>query len=294
MREAGAAQPILLLEGVFEADELPLCARLGFEVAVDEPGQLGMLEVSPRAAAYRLAQGRQRHEPAGLSPGGGLAALGRLRGCASLAPGIRLMTHFSSADELASGDPGADRTLPVTAQSLDLERSFCNSAGVLAWPEAHAEWIRPGVMLYGVSPMAGRTGRDEELRPVMTLTTRLISVKQVPAGERSAMPALGRRRRQPDRHRRHRLRRRLPAPRRLRHAGAGRRQAGHARRPGVHGHARDPSNGPSRGAGRHPVTLWGAGLPIETIASHAAPSPTSRSAASPAACTSRPGGPPQH
>jgi alanine racemase len=44
LREAGATQPILLLEGVFEADELPLCARLGFEVVVHEPGQVRMLE----------------------------------------------------------------------------------------------------------------------------------------------------------------------------------------------------------------------------------------------------------
>ena len=46
MREAGAAQPILLLEGVFEADELPLCARHGFEIAVHEPGQVRMLEAA--------------------------------------------------------------------------------------------------------------------------------------------------------------------------------------------------------------------------------------------------------
>ena len=72
LREAGAGQPILLLEGVFEADELPLCARLGFEIAVHEPGQLRDARGrSPRAAAHRLAQGRQRHEPAGLPPGGG-------------------------------------------------------------------------------------------------------------------------------------------------------------------------------------------------------------------------------
>ncbi len=44
LREAGAVQPILLLEGVFEADELAACARLGLEVVVHEPGQVAMLE----------------------------------------------------------------------------------------------------------------------------------------------------------------------------------------------------------------------------------------------------------
>ena len=46
LREAGAVQPLLLMEGVFEADELPLCARLGFEITVHEPGQLAMLEAA--------------------------------------------------------------------------------------------------------------------------------------------------------------------------------------------------------------------------------------------------------
>ena len=94
------------------------------------------------------------------------------------------MTHFASADEPSESATRAQIDRFASAvQSLDLERSFCNSAGVLAWPEAHAEWIRPGVMLYGVSPLAGRTGHDEGLHPVMTLTTRLIAIKQVPAGE---------------------------------------------------------------------------------------------------------------
>ena len=272
LREAGAAQPILLLEGVFEADELPLCARLGFEVAVHEPGQLGMLEVArlerPLTAWLKVDSGMNR---LGFRPEEALAALGRLRACASLAPGIRLMTHFSSADE--PGEPVTQAQIDrfaATAQSLDLERSFCNSAGVLAWPEAHAEWIRPGVMLYGVSPLAGRTGRDEGLRPVMTLTTRLISVKQVPAGEavgyagtwqatadsRIGIAAIGYGDGYP------------------RHAGSGTpvlvdgRPATLAGRVSMDMLAIDLTGHPEAQVGT-PVTLWGEGLPVETIASHA-------------------------
>ena len=77
LREAGAVQPLLLMEGVFEADELPLCARLGFEIAVHEPGQVAMLEAARLdAAAHRLAQGRQRHEPAGLPARGRAGGVG--------------------------------------------------------------------------------------------------------------------------------------------------------------------------------------------------------------------------
>lgn len=184
LREAGACQPILLMEGVFQADELPLCASLDFEIAVHEPGQLAMLETAslerPLTIWLDVDTGMNR---LGFRPAEALVAFARLRDCAAVAE-IRLMTHFASAEE---------PTVPATrhqierfsraAKGLGLARSFCNSAGVLAWPEAHAEWVRPGVMLYGISPLPGRSGADEGLLPVMTLTTGLIAVREVAAGE---------------------------------------------------------------------------------------------------------------
>jgi alanine racemase len=272
LREAGATQPILLLEGVFEADELPLCARLGFEVAIHEPGQVRMLETArldrPLTGWLKIDSGMNR---LGFRPEEAMAALERLRACASLAPALRLMTHFASADE--PSEP-ATRTqiarFVAIARSLDLERSFCNSAGVLAWPEAHAEWIRPGVMLYGVSPLAGRTGKDESLRPVMTLTTRLIAVKQVPAGEAIGYAGTWR----------------AAADSRIgiaaigygdgypRHAGSGTpvlvdgKPAELAGRVSMDMLAIDLAAHPGAEVGT-PVTLWGDGLPVESIASRA-------------------------
>jgi alanine racemase len=272
LREAGAAQPILLLEGVFEADELPLCAQQGFEIAVHEPGQLRMLEAArlehPLTAWLKVDSGMNR---LGFRPEEASAALGRLRDCAAVASSLRLMTHFASADEPSKPATHAQiARLADAVQSLDLERSFCNSAGVLAWPEAHAEWIRPGVMLYGVSPLAGRTGQDEGLRPVMTLTTRLIAVKQVPAGEAVGYAGTWR----------------AAADSRIgiaamgygdgypRHAGSGTpvlvdgRPATLAGRVSMDMLAIDLMGHPESQVGS-PVTLWGEGLPIETIASHA-------------------------
>jgi alanine racemase len=185
LREAGAVQRILLMEGVFEPDELPVCARLGFEVAVHEPGQVRMLEQArlerPLIAWLKLDTGMNR---LGFRPEAGLEAYRQLKGCPAVAE-IRLMSHFASADE--PEDPGTReqiRRFAATGEDLGVQRSFCNSAGLLAWPQAHAEWVRPGVMLYGISPLAGRTGPDEELRPAMTLRTGLIAVKEVRHGER--------------------------------------------------------------------------------------------------------------
>ena len=231
MREAGAAQPILLLEGVFEADELPLCARLGFEIAVHEPGQLADAGAGPaRAAAHRLAQGRQRHEPAGLPAGGGIGRAGAgCADCAAVAPGIRLMTHFASADEPSE---------PATRAQLDRLRQRRPEPRLASAPSATRPACSPGrkpmpngSALASCSTASRRwpaaPAATRGCRPVMTLTTRLIAVKEVPAGRaRRLWRHLAGRRGHADRHRRHRLWRRLPAPCPLRHAGPGRRPTG--------------------------------------------------------------------
>lgn len=185
LREAGARQPILLLEGVFTVDELPLCARLGFEVGVHHAEQVRMLETVPLERPVtvwlKLDTGMNR---LGFRPEAAPMVMARLAAGAAVAPDIRLMTHFANADD--PGDPmtrAQMRRFADAVAGLPGERSLCNSAGILAWPEAHGEWVRPGVMLYGISPMAGRVGGDEGLLPVMTLRTGLIAVKPVRRGE---------------------------------------------------------------------------------------------------------------
>jgi alanine racemase len=182
LREAGATRPILLLEGVFGPDELPRCARLGLEVVVHEPGQLRMLELArlgrPLPVWLKVDSGMGR---LGFRPEDALAAWRRLAGCAAVAD-IRLMSHLAGADE--PGDEGtAGQLARLAALDLPGGRSLANSAGLLAWPEAHGDWVRPGIMLYGASPLAGRTGTEDDLRPVMTLATRLIAVKELRRGE---------------------------------------------------------------------------------------------------------------
>ena len=271
LRDAGAAQPILLMEGVFQADELPSCARLGFEIAVHEPGQLAMLEAArlerPLTVWLDVDTGMNRLS---FRPAASVAAYVRLRDCPAVGE-IRLMTHFSSADEPT--DPATRHQIERfarAAEGLGLARSFCNSAGVLAWPEAHAEWIRPGVMLYGISPLPGRTGPDEGLLPVMTLSTGLIAVREVQAGEAVGYGATWR----------------AAVPTRIgiaalgyadgypRHAPSGTPVLVNGRPSVTVGRvsmdmlAVDLSDQPAAAVG-DPVTLWGRGLPAEHVAASA-------------------------
>ena len=183
-----------------------------------------------------------------------------------------LATHFASADEAA--DPATPEQIARVAAAAEglpsVERSFCNSAGLLVWPEAHAEWVRPGVILYGVSPVAGRTGADEGLQPVMTLKTALIAVKELRRGERVGyagtwtaaedtrigIAAIG----YGDGYPRH-----APSGTPVLVAG---RPASLAGRVSMDMVAIDLTGHPEAAVG-DPVVLWGEGLPVETIATAA-------------------------
>ena len=136
---------------------------------------------SPLRVWLKLDSGMHR---LGLAPQAFAAAYARLQQMPAVAPDIRLMSHFARADE-----PDSDTTVEQMARighathGLDGERCWANSAAVLAWPQTHGDWIRPGLMLYGATPFADRCGTDDGLRPAMTLRSRLIAINRIPAGE---------------------------------------------------------------------------------------------------------------
>ena len=185
LREAGIDRPILLLEGVFEAAELPLCARHGLEIAVHHPEQARMLEMARLERQVRvwlkIDTGMHR---LGLEPGIVSAIFQRLRDCPSVCLDLGLMSHLARADER-----DCDYTLrqihafETATAGLPGVRSLANSAGILGWPQTHFDWVRPGIMLYGASPFVEGLAPEEGLRSVMSFHTRLISIKRLRRGE---------------------------------------------------------------------------------------------------------------
>jgi alanine racemase len=97
--------------------------------------------------------------------------------------GITLMTHFARADEPEVGVGEQLARFRQAAAGLDLPVSLANSAALMAYPETAGDWARPGIMLYGASPFAGRTGEALGLLPAMSLESALIAVHQVARGE---------------------------------------------------------------------------------------------------------------
>ncbi len=218
LREAGIETPITLLEGFFEAQELALIQRYRLGVVIHHAAQLDILEAHPLSTPIptwlKIDSGMHR---LGFAPEKAQDAWRRLKACRWVANPIRLMTHLASAD---------DRHSPQTLHQLECfnavisgmegERGIANSAGILGWPQTHADWVRPGIMLYGVSPfvdgaavddvqgctnaagagdgmdaggratqgaVAGCAGAVDALKPVMTLTSKLISVNRFKKGD---------------------------------------------------------------------------------------------------------------
>ncbi len=185
VRRAGLSNPIVLLEGVFSDAELEEAARWSCEIVVHDAYQLELIERSllkdELSVWLKVDTGMNR---LGFTPAAVQDAWKRLNKAAAVKQPVRLMTHFASADEVS--DPKTQAQLEAFAKStegLKAERSIANSAGILAWPQSHADWVRPGSMLYGASPFSMKSGKDDGLRPVMTMETALIAVKALKKGE---------------------------------------------------------------------------------------------------------------
>lgn len=185
LREAGIDIPIVLLEGVLDREQLDAAAAADLELFVHSPEQLELLGAAPAGTRFKvwlkLDSGMNR---LGFKGDAFHEAYATLSSLPSLQQPIRLCTHLASAD-LPELPTTAEQLMVFAAaiRSLAGERSVGSSAAILGFPDSHADWVRPGLMLYGISPFRGTTGADHGLRPVMTLCSRVIAVKDLAEGE---------------------------------------------------------------------------------------------------------------
>lgn len=184
LREAGVGGRVVVLGGCTEPRELPVFAEHSAELVVQGAEQVRWLECAPPVVRVKVwlkvDSGMNR---LGVLPGQVRALWQRLAECPRVLDRPRLMTHLANADD--RDDPYTleqVRAFDACVGDLPGERSIANSAGVLGFPQTRADWVRPGIALYGISPFSRGTGVELGLRPVMTLVTRLLSVKEIPAG----------------------------------------------------------------------------------------------------------------
>ncbi|MEY4591705.1 MAG: hypothetical protein RIR18_600 [Pseudomonadota bacterium] len=196
LREAGITLPILLFEGIFSPDEVPLLAKYDLHTVIHSEAQLGWLSWLSNHAPLNTLNGFIK-----LNTG-----MNRLGFTADQLPlvsqqlhticptaSLGLMAHFAEADAPNGGAGSVPSQLhtfeAMKQQWRDLGHvadavSLANSAAILVHPETHQDWVRPGIMLYGASPFADRSAAELDLQPVMTLCSEIISVQTLAAGQR--------------------------------------------------------------------------------------------------------------
>lgn len=184
LREAHIRTPITLLEGILSAEEANLAAYERLQIVLNDFWQVQLLESMPASASlqvwFKLDSGMHRL-------GFPLSAVPRLSAVLERNPGWQFcgwMTHLACADEM--DNPMTQRQIEdfdAALLGLPGARSIANSAGLLGWPSAaQRDWVRPGLALYGASPLPGKVGLDLGLQPALTLTSRLIARRDYEAG----------------------------------------------------------------------------------------------------------------
>ncbi|WP_286264366.1 alanine racemase [Thalassotalea atypica] len=188
LRNAGIVNPIVLLEGFFSAEDLAVISVNNLETVVHNQQQLdAILQAQidkPLKVWLKVDTGMHR---LGVSPEQFDGIYQQLVASQNVHVDIILMSHLSCADDTSSSrtTDQADLFERLTSDK-HCQRSLANSAGICAWPETHYQWIRPGLMLYGVSPMEPELSVNAQaldIEPVMTLQASLIAKRKIAMGE---------------------------------------------------------------------------------------------------------------
>jgi alanine racemase len=187
LRAAGHHQRIVVLSGPDNANDIIEMQRLTLEAAIHHEAQLQWLThaTPPRGKLrvwLKIDSGMHR---LGFAPERVAAVHAQLLAMPGVDPDIGLMTHFSESEVVdGSQTPLQMARFNEATKGLEGPRSLSNSAAVIGWPDARADWVRTGGLLYGLSVVDGKTGADFGFRPAMSLSTRLISINPVKRGER--------------------------------------------------------------------------------------------------------------
>lgn len=182
LRNAGMVKPILLMTGVYTAHELTQASQHALSIVVHHEEQLRLLKragvMKPVSVWVKINTGMNR---LGFALDRLPGVLAQLKELVVVQQPCTLITHFSTADDLDRPETMAqfDR-MHQQVKGSGLLCSYGNSAAIMAWPDTHADWVRPGLMLYGLSPF--RQDFPNALRPVMSFYARLIAINACAKG----------------------------------------------------------------------------------------------------------------
>ncbi|UJF19547.1 alanine racemase [Vibrio sp. SS-MA-C1-2] len=186
LRAGGVVKPILLLEGFYEPKDLAILVANNIQTVIHCYEQLEALEQAQLSAPVvvwlKVDTGMHR---LGILPEQLPEFVQRLDACRNVVEPLRYMSHLGCADELDSSVTVQQcQTFKSLTHGYQGERSLAASAGLLAWPECQFDWVRPGIIMYGVSPFKDNNASDLGFKPVMRLTSSIIAVRNLKKGDK--------------------------------------------------------------------------------------------------------------
>ncbi len=184
LRAAGIKAPVTILEGFNTVEDLQRIAEHHLDVVVHHSSQLGLFTLAKDIQALtvwlKIDTGMHR---LGFKPDDVIDVIKTLQTFPFIQD-LKLMTHFANADDRDHPQTQAQTELfTEIAGKTTCETSLANSAAILGHPASHTEWVRPGIMLYGVNPFIDGKELDVFLQPVMTLKSALISIQELKQGD---------------------------------------------------------------------------------------------------------------
>ncbi len=185
LRGAGISKPILVLQGINEPSELDFATNENIWTMVESEEQAKLITQSPLTIPLnvwlKLDTGMNR---LGLDNTHLEPVINLLTNCHWVNDQIVLSSHLACASDLTDTmTKNQVRTFAELTENINLSTSIANSAALLGFPETRMDWNRPGIMLYGLSPFDESNQQDKLLRPAMTFSSTVISIRDVKKDE---------------------------------------------------------------------------------------------------------------
>ncbi len=186
LREFGIEQPVLVMQGALDRDELRAAAARHLTLVVHSPEQLARLERHGADNLRLWVKFNTGMNRLGFPADDADAVLARIKRLRGLSHAPVLMSHLAYADEsgMTAEDDAQWRLFERLRDSRTLAASVANSAGALCRPQSQLDWARIGIALYGAPPARAASAHHERLRAVMSVTAPVIAVRQCKAGDR--------------------------------------------------------------------------------------------------------------
>ena len=191
LRTLGITKPLVVFHGFANVEELELMFEFNLQPVIHQLWQIDLLEkfserqLPAKAPAVQTPEAQIKiwikidtgMHRLGIPEEDAAMAYSRLKACAAVEE-IRVMSHFANADEPShTYNKKQLSSLTTAVKNIGVESSMANSAALIAMPESHLQWVRPGIMLYGSSPLTGKTAEELDLKPVMTFESRLCATR---------------------------------------------------------------------------------------------------------------------